>query len=77
MWVDIPSRTYGFGFALSCTGSFSLGEPNGGDELYLQHLCVEVADLAMVVEAHPRDLNLKVMMAEFSTLFSSSIGTAN
>lgn len=82
MRVDIPSRTYSFGFALSCTRSFFQGESNWGggnddNELYLQHLCVEVADLAMVVEAHPTDLNLKVMMAKFPAPFSSSLGTTN
>lgn len=79
MRVDIPSRTYSFGFALSCTRSFFQGESDwgGGGQLYLQHLCVEVADLAMVVEAHPTDLNLKVMMAKFPAPFSSSLSTTN
>jgi hypothetical protein len=65
MWVDLFSRTYSFDFAPSSIGSFFPGKPDEGNEPYLQHLCVDVADLTTIAHAHPRDLNQDVLMAEF------------
>ena len=76
MRVCLFSRTYSLAFAPSSVESFSTGELEEGNEPFLQHLCVEVADIITVAQARPKDLDRDVLMTEFPPLFSSSLGTA-
>jgi len=76
MRMGLFSRTYSFAFAPSSVGSFSTGEFEEGNEPFLHHLCVEVADITTVAQACPKDLDRDILMTEFPPLFSSSLGTA-
>jgi len=76
MRVDVSSRTYCFGFAPGTVGSFADEELKPRPELYLQQLCGEVADFTTFERNHPSQLNGAVLMEEFPSLFSASLGVA-
>ena len=72
MRMDLFSRIYRFAFALNTVWLLSPAELHEGKEPYLQHLCVEVADLTKVTQARPNDRNRGVLMDEYPYLFSTS-----
>jgi len=76
MRVDVASRTYCFGFAPGKTGSFADEELKPRPEPYLQQLCGEAADFTTVERNHPSQLNRAMLMEEFPSLFSASLGVA-
>ena len=76
MRVDVSSRTYCFGFAPCTMGSFSAAELEQRPEPYLQQLCGEVADFTTLERSHPSHLNQVVLMKEFPSSFSASLGVA-
>jgi len=57
-------------------GNIFLAVLHEAKEPYLQHLCLEVADLTTVTQARPKDLNRGVLLDEFPSLFSSSLVNA-
>ena len=75
MRVDLCSRTYWFAFAPTCVGSFSPGESEDWEEPFL-HLCAEVVNITPLTPARPKNLERDILMAEFPSLFSPSLGTA-
>jgi len=76
MIIDVFSRTYCFGFAPCKVGSFSVEELEPRPEPYLQQLCGEVANFTTLERKHTSHLNQAVLMKEFSSLFSASLGVA-
>jgi hypothetical protein len=50
MFVDVASRKFSFGFAPSCTGTFSVPNLDVEVEPYLQNLCEEVLNMGTVSE---------------------------
>jgi hypothetical protein len=76
MRFDISSRTYSFAFVPDVVGSFFALELQEGSVLYLQRLCGEVVDFNAVEPSYPSDLDPDVLMKEFPSLFSVSLGIA-
>jgi hypothetical protein len=76
MKVDVCSRTYSFAFAPGKIGSFSPTNSEEGEEPFLQGLCADIFNLTTVAETRPKGLEWDSLKAEFSPLFSSSLGTA-
>ena len=76
MRVDLSSRTYCFAFASSSVGSFCVDELQEGEKPYLQHLCGEVAGFTTLAQPRPKDVDRGVLMDEFPSLFSTSLGNA-
>ena len=76
MRVDLGSKTYSFAFSPTCVGSFSPKESENRDKPFLQHLCAEVVNITTLMPGHPKGLERDVLLAEFPSLFSSSLGTA-
>ena len=52
--LGLFSRTYSFAFAPSSVRSISPAELHEGKEPYVQHLCVEVADLSTFAQGRPK-----------------------
>ena len=77
MVVDVASWKFSFGFAPDCCGTFHVQNRNSEDELCLQNLCEEAANLAIASEGWLSDIRADLMVAEFPALFSSAPGTAN
>jgi len=57
-------------------GSFSDEELEPRSEPYLQQLCGELANFTTLKRSHPNHLNQAVLMKEFHSLFSASLGVA-
>ena len=57
-------------------GRFPPEESENRNEPFLQHLCAETVNLTTITPAHPKGLERDALLAEFPSLFSSSLGTA-
>ena len=76
MRVELDSKTYSFAFAPTCVGSFSAKGSNRRDEPFLQVLCTEASNITTSPSTQQMGLDRDVLVAEFPSLFSSSLGTA-
>jgi hypothetical protein len=76
MRVELHSKTYSFAFAPTCVGSFSAKGSDNRDEPFLQVLCTEASDITTFPSAQQIGLERDALVAEFPSLFSSSLGTA-
>jgi hypothetical protein len=65
MVVDVASRKFSFGFALSCFGTFSVLNLDVEVEPYLQNLCEEASNMATVSEVWPSGVSSISIMADF------------
>ena len=75
MWVCFPGHIV-LPLRPVGKGNIFLAVLHEAKEPYLQHLCLEVADLTTVTQARPKDLNRGVLLDEFPSLFSSSLVNA-
>jgi hypothetical protein len=75
MGVDLCSMVYGFAFNPRVVGSLS-SKLVGGEELFLQYLCGEVVNFTTITQTYRNDLDRAVLMDEFATFFTASLGTA-
>ena len=76
MGVDLCSMTYSFAFNPSVVGSLSSAKLIGGEEPFFQQLCSEVANFTTITQTHCNNLDWAVLMDEFPTSFTASLGTA-
>jgi hypothetical protein len=76
MKLNLPVKTYGFGFALEKVGLFGVEIPVGDCEPFLHQLCVSVSDLNSVAHVRPKELCAETLREEYPRLFTSSVGTA-
>jgi len=67
---------YSFAFNPSVVGSLSSAKLIGREEPFLQHLCGEVANFTTITQTHRNNLDRAVLMDEFPTSFTASLGTA-
>jgi hypothetical protein len=77
MVIDVASRKFSFGFAPSCFGTFSILKWDGEVEPYLKNLREEASNMATVSEVWPGGMTSSSIMADFPSLFSPTLGTAN
>ena len=75
--LDLASRKFSFGFAPSCTGTFSVPNLDVEVEPYLQNVCEETSNMATVSEVSPSGMSSSSIVADFPALFSFTLGTAN
>ena len=76
MRVELRSKTYSFSFAPTRVGSFSPEGSENGEEPFLQFLCAEAINITNIAPAQQKELERDALLAEFRSLFSSSLGTA-
>jgi len=76
MRIDVSSRTYSFAFAPNVVGSCLNAESLENHDVFLQHLCGEVVWCNARPLNHPSDLSPEILMEDFPSLFSSSLGIA-
>jgi hypothetical protein len=74
MGFDLCSVTYNFAFNPSVVGPLSSAKLEGWEDPFLQQLFGEVANFATFTQTHCNDLDRAVMMDEFRTLFTASLG---
>jgi hypothetical protein len=67
--------TYSFAFNPSVVGSLSSAKLIGAEEPFFQQLCGEVANSNTITQTHRNNLDRAVLMDEFPTLFTASLGT--
>ena len=77
MVLDVASKKYSFGFAPNCSGEFCCWEEKRDGEGYLQNLTAKVSQVATNKECWLSGVSSASILAEFSALFSSALGTAN
>jgi len=76
MRVDLSSRGYNFVFAPNVKGWFSAAYLHEICEAYLQNLCGKAVDFTTLEQRHPCGLIRDILMRDFPSLFSSSLGIA-
>ena len=76
MVVDVPAKTFSFGFVSHHTGEFgSWNEEVSGDP-YQRGFLADVSDAGLGQAAGPHGLSVESFSVEFPVLFSSTLGTA-
>jgi hypothetical protein len=75
MTLNIPSKSYGFGFAPEVVGAFDIDVGNQEDP-FLRELCISAAELTTMAQVRPQELWAETLRGEYPDLFSSSLGTA-
>jgi len=76
MRVDLSSRSYSFAFSPNVKGLFSVADLHENCEAYLQNLWGEAVDFTTLKQSHPSGLTRDVLMRDFPSLFSPSLGIA-
>ena len=76
MTIDLPSRTFGFTFAPNRVGSFMTKSDNGGEEPFLNELCIKAKEMSTIAQVRPKELCAETLREEYPLVFSSSVGTA-
>jgi hypothetical protein len=76
MRVDAATKTFSFGFAPAKIGHFSRCEEGRESPPYLQGLLRETSGLLEMRDACPDGFSVRDVIAEFPTLFSSTLGVA-
>ena len=76
MNVNLCEMMYHFTFAPNVTGPLSPEPSREEQDSVLRRMCAEMVDLSAVSRMGCKDLDREALKHEFSTLFSTSLGTA-
>ena len=76
MTIDLASRTFGFSFAPNRVGSFMAQGDDGGQEPFLNELCIAAKEMSTIAQIRPRELSAESLREEYPLVFSSTLGTA-
>jgi len=76
MTIDLPSRSFGFAFAPNCVGSFMTSSNDGGEEPFLNELCIKAVEMNTIARIRPKELCAEALREEYPLVFTSSVGTA-
>ena len=76
MTLNIPSKSYGFGFAPEVVGAFDIDVDGNQEDPFLKELCISAAELTTMAQVRPQELWAETLRGEYPDLFSSSLGTA-
>ena len=76
MGIDVSPRTYSFAFAPYVVGSYLNAESLESNDEFLQRLCDEVVGCNARAQNYASDFSSEILMEEFPSLFSSSLGIA-
>jgi len=76
MTLDVSSKSFRFAFAPKVEGIFGTDIFGNVEDPFFRDLCVNAARFTTLGHVRPRELCAEVLQEEYSSLFSSSLGTA-